>query len=148
MAMVSLVYVSQAERHLVDRDVAEILAASRSYNAARAITGVLLFAPGRDGYRGSFMQLLEGEEAEVEALRRRIFADRRHHTQIVIDRAPVVERSFADWSMAFREVSDETLCNFPEFARLGHPGFLEKCERDGAPGALAFLKEFWEAEKL
>lgn len=148
MPMISLVYVSQAVRSLGDGDIAAVLDESRSYNAAREITGVLLFAPGRDGYRGSFMQLLEGEEAEVEALRRRIFADRRHHTQIVIDRAPITGRSFADWSMAFREVSEETLRHHPEFARLGHPEFLEKCERDGAPGALAFLKEFWEAEKL
>jgi len=148
MSLTYLVYVSQAERALDEEALAAILAESRAYNPAHGITGALLFVAGRDGNSGSFMQLLEGEKADVDTLRKRIFADSRHHTKVVIEQGPLETRTFADWSMAFRGVTAKALEAYPSFARLGEPDFVETFNRGDAKGALAFLNEFWNAPAL
>ena len=148
MSLNYLVYVSQAAHDLSEAALADILRASQRYNAARDITGALLFVEGRDGRRGAFMQLLEGDGQELERLRARIFDDSRHHTKVVLDRGPLTQRNFADWSMAFRAVTPPDLAGHPEFADLADPGFMERCQQQGAPGAVAFLCEFWDAAPL
>ncbi|WP_287188715.1 BLUF domain-containing protein [Rhodovulum sp.] len=84
-----IVHVSQAARALRPHDLEDILEEARSYNARHGITGVLLFAEGEGRYRGSFMQLLEGDEAAIEALRKRIFSDPRHHTKERLKNLPI-----------------------------------------------------------
>lgn len=139
-----IVYVSQAENDLPASAPEDILAESRPYNAAHDITGVLLFVEGGGGRRGSFMQVLEGDAAEIEALRKRIFADRRHHTKVVLESGEKPHRDFADWSMAYKAVDAAALREHPVFADLGDPAFIRKAQESGAPGALSFLCEFWE----
>ncbi|MEQ3626770.1 MAG: BLUF domain-containing protein [Celeribacter sp.] len=148
MSLSYLVYVSQAAHDLSEGALADILRSSQRYNATRDISGALLFVEGRDGRRGAFMQLLEGEEAELEQLRSRIFDDPRHHTKVVLERGPLAQRNFAEWSMAFRAVTPPDLADHPEFAELADPGFMERCQDQGAPGAVAFLCEFWNAAPL
>jgi hypothetical protein len=148
-AMISyLVYVSQAAPELDDSSLEAILAESRAYNSKNDVTGILLFVAGRDGNRGSFMQLLEGEADEIEKLRRRIFADPRHHTKIVLEKGTKPSRDFSDWSMAFKLVEQSDLANHPQFADLAAPEFIERCKTCGAPGALEFLCDFWDAEPI
>lgn len=139
-----IVYVSQAENDLPSSAPEDILAESRPYNAAHDITGILLFVEGGGGRRGSFMQLLEGDAAEIEALRRRIFADGRHHTKVVLESGEKPQRDFADWSMAYKAVDPAALRAHPQFSDLGDPEFIRKAKEGGAPGALAFLCDFWE----
>jgi hypothetical protein len=112
------------------------------------VTGVLLFVAGRDGNRGSFMQLLEGDGDELERLRRRIFSDPRHHTKIVIETGSKPTRDFSDWSMAFKAVDHAALSDHAQFSDLAAPEFIERCRRDGAPGALEFLCDFWDADPI
>lgn len=145
MSVDYLVYVSQAARPLAEADLEAILAASHRYNAAHDITGLLVYAPNRAGDRGSFMQLLEGDSAEIERLRARIFADSRHHTKVVLERGSKPARAFADWSMAFRAATPERLADFPAFADLGEEHFHQRVAGTQGDGALAFLQDFWDA---
>lgn len=139
-----IVYVSQAAQALTPNDLEDILEEARSYNPRHGITGVLLFAEGEGRFRGSFMQLLEGDEAAIEALRKRIFSDPRHHTKIVLERGVKAGRDFPDWSMAFRTVDRSQLRAHPRFADLCEPHFQDRCAADGADGALSFLCDFWQ----
>jgi hypothetical protein len=139
-----IVYVSQAEKDLPKSAPEDILAESRPYNSAHDITGILLFVEGAGGRRGSFMQLLEGDADEIERLRKRIFADGRHHTKVVLESGEKPQRDFADWSMAYKAVDPAALRAHPQFSDLGDPDFIRKAQQSGAPGALSFLCDFWE----
>lgn len=145
MGVSYLVYVSAAKRGLGAADLEAILDESRTYNADHDISGLLVFARSTSGGPGSFMQVLEGDAKEIDALRARIFADPRHHTKVVLERGEKPARDFADWSMAFKSLSASDLDEHPAFKDLGEPHFLERCNRDGAEGALRFLCEFWNA---
>ena len=85
-------YISTAPT-LPREEVDAILGASARNNPARGITGLLLFN-GRN-----FLQLLEGEEAEVAALMETITADPRHSGVSVLDRRAIPERACPDWAM-------------------------------------------------
>jgi len=139
-----IVYVSQADSALTPKDLEDILEESRDYNPRHGITGILLFAEGEGRYRGSFMQLIEGDEAELEKLRKRIFSDPRHHTKVVLERGRKDKRDFPDWSMAFKTVAKSDLRGHPSFAELGEAHFQERCAAEGMEGALSFLCDFWQ----
>ncbi|GAB4480447.1 MAG: hypothetical protein OHK0018_11880 [Erythrobacter tepidarius] len=85
-------YISTAPT-LPREEVDAILATSARNNPARGITGLLLFN-GRN-----FLQLLEGEESQVNALLETIFADPRHSGVSVLDRRTIAERTCPDWAM-------------------------------------------------
>ena len=72
----------------------QILRTSRANNAARGITGALMF------YDHWFAQVLEGPEEAVRSLFGRIGADPRHDTVEVSAEGPVAGRVFARWAMA------------------------------------------------
>ncbi len=85
-------YISTAPT-LAREEVEAILATSARNNPARGITGLLLFN-GRN-----FLQLLEGEEAEVAGLMERITADPRHAGVSVLDKRAIPARVCPDWAM-------------------------------------------------
>ena len=85
-------YISTAPT-LPREEVDAILATSARNNPARGITGLLLFN-GRN-----FLQLLEGEEAEVSGLMDKITADPRHSGVSVLDRRTIAGRTCPDWAM-------------------------------------------------
>lgn len=93
-----LVYISSAVRLMKDNELAQILQAARRHNPANGITGVLLY---RDG---NFIQVLEGEPAQVEATFARIERDPRHRQVLVLSRETQVARVFEHWTMGFRNI--------------------------------------------
>lgn len=74
-------------------EVESILSSSARNNPARGITGLLLYN-GRN-----FLQLLEGEEAELVDLMVRISHDPRHAGVSILDRKTVDRRSCPEWAM-------------------------------------------------
>ncbi|MEQ7154378.1 BLUF domain-containing protein [Brevundimonas aurifodinae] len=79
----------------------DILAQSVRNNRAVEVTGALSFTPGR------YAQILEGEGHALDTLLRRISVDPRHCDMRVLDRGPIEERLFPDWSMIVPEFSPE-----------------------------------------
>ncbi|MCL4673378.1 MAG: BLUF domain-containing protein [Sphingomonadaceae bacterium] len=91
--MLSLIYVSTAAPGFREADLAPLAQAAATANAVLGVTGML-------AYNGAhFMQLLEGEEAAVEATLARIAADPRHAGLVVIRRETRAGRECPDWSM-------------------------------------------------
>jgi hypothetical protein len=91
----SLVYVSTAVTWFSPTELRSLLASARAANERAGITGMLLYQDG------NFMQALEGDEAVVLALRRRIEVDRRHQGVLTLTSGPAREREFGQWSMAY-----------------------------------------------
>jgi hypothetical protein len=52
-------------------------------------------------HAGSFLQILEGEEQDVEQLFSKIGKDKFHTNIKIIYRGDIDEREFSDWSMGF-----------------------------------------------
>jgi hypothetical protein len=100
MGLITLVYVSFATNPLNDEELKKILAVARKNNQEAGITGMLLY---RDGF---FMQVLEGDEAVVNAKYNRIAEDPRHRGVMKVYSHPIEERSFSKWSMGFNTLRD------------------------------------------
>jgi hypothetical protein len=112
--LVSVVYVSSGVRAFTDAEILEILTQARRNNERCGITGMLLF---RDG---NFLQVLEGPEAAVKETLQKIERDERHKGILVLKTNPISERNFAEWTMAFRDISLEALKNVE-----GYSPFME-----------------------
>jgi Sensors of blue-light using FAD len=97
--MIEVVYASAGSQPFSSSQLIDLLAKARTNNQALGVTGLLLY------HGGSFLQVLEGEDSVVSSLFEKIAKDPRHNRCIVIKRSTVTERSFADWSMGFAEVS-------------------------------------------
>ena len=110
-----LLYVSTIAPTAPIRVVADIAVKSRTQNASRNITGLLIF----DGMR--FCQQIEGEQADVLAMIEHIRQDSRHAQVTVFHHGPVLERRFKNFSLAFTDAQDvETLGRFEKLE--GHNG--------------------------
>ena len=95
MALLELIYTSIAEPINQTRDVKDILNASERNNKAVSITGLLLFDSQR------YIQILEGDAADIEKLYEVICQDPRHHSLELLHKGRIKTRSFDDWRMAY-----------------------------------------------
>lgn len=98
-----LLYHSQATPLPSLPHLRDILLHSQHYNAEHNITGLLLCSEGH------FVQLLEGAEADVQALFTLIKTDRRHKQIQMVSQGAVRQRHFAQWNMGFGQVAASAL---------------------------------------
>lgn len=91
--MQALLYTSVARAGLGGGDVFNIIQSSAKRNPERGVTGFLVYQGGK------FLQLVEGEEAALDALLSDLASDPRHHSIEVIKRQAIEKRSFPDWRM-------------------------------------------------
>ena len=90
-----LIYISTAVKLMTDDDLSSLLTESRDKNDKRNITGMLLYC------HRTFIQVLEGDIADIERTFASIKRDKRHRDVLLMVTGPISERSFADWSMGF-----------------------------------------------
>jgi len=95
MPLVQLIYTSEADSHMPESEVLDILRKAQFKNQSLKISGLLLF---KDGL---FIQLLEGDEARVQALFEIIAKDPRHANVMVRDRFQVDQVSLPTWAMGY-----------------------------------------------
>lgn len=101
MHLKSLTYTSWARSTISDADVDAILRSARTNNPLEGLSGVLIF-------NGSaFMQVLEGAEAAVDEMTRRLEGDARHFNMHVREQRLIGERAFPDWSMAYLRLQQQ-----------------------------------------
>jgi hypothetical protein len=112
MALQQIIYTSHSHGIMTSDALVELLRRSQEKNARHGITGMLLHGGG------SFMQTIEGEFEPVHRLFAAIEADARHSGLILLCDEPIERRSFADWSMAFREISAAEAERIPGFRLL------------------------------
>ena len=90
-----IVYSSEAATPMQTGDLEELLDHARRSNAAKGITGALVYA------EGIFLQILEGDNARVQALMAKIQRDVRHAGVVILRESEVPEAIFGTWKMAF-----------------------------------------------
>ncbi len=95
-----LIYHSQAKSHITEDDHADILTVARNFNQDNNITGCLLY------HKGQFLQLLEGDFEKLNELYGRIREDKRHENVITLHMKEIEDRTFDDWSMAYKAIED------------------------------------------
>ena len=94
-----IIYMSTASWPMTDIELKELLTQAQQGNDRRGITGALVYGDGQ------FMQIMEGEQAALEALYAHLGQDRRHKGLFKLADRPIAERRFSEWSMAFQAVS-------------------------------------------
>ena len=134
-AVFQVFYVSRATAAFDTAQVQSILQASRRQNSRLDVTGCLLFS----GH--CFAQVLEGRQAVVSALTRRIAADPRHVGVRVLSEAKRHERDYADWAMGYLydlnlEDDLETLLMIPDRSPVVVADVMERMRPDPVMGAL------------
>lgn len=92
--LVRLLYASRAVEPVTPELLGAILRQSRTHNAAHGITGVLCCCS-----KGTYLQVLEGGRAQVNALYRRIVGDARHGDVELLAYHQIGERRFNGWAM-------------------------------------------------
>lgn len=84
---------------MTDQELTDLLEQARADNTISQVTGMLLYRAGK------FLQVLEGDEAVVEALYKKIEPDSRHYDLQVLLTGQRAKRQFPDWSMGFANLS-------------------------------------------
>lgn len=134
----SLVYASTAASDFDDAALAALLQQARRANAARGITGVLLYRGGR------FVQFLEGPEHEVRAVFETIAADPRHTGVRTLDEGRPAARQFAEWTMGYQPVREPVGPPPPGF-RSTFDDLDDADDRDGVLRAIRELSLWFRA---
>lgn len=98
-----IIYCSQATSDMTPDELVALLDLSRRNNERVGLSGMLLYCSQ------SFLQVLEGDPAEIDTTYARIFADDRHiNLRLLLD-AEVPRPLFPNWTMGFDHVDDEEL---------------------------------------
>jgi hypothetical protein len=114
--LVQIAYLSAARVPFTQKALRELLAKARTNNHRLGATGVLLHADG------SFLQVLEGPTATVDALYATIARDRRHDRLVRVYRTEIARPTFGDWSMGFAEADADIrarLLGFNDYLQSG-----------------------------
>jgi hypothetical protein len=100
--LVHCIYASSATVNFNKDDLDGLLAICRANNGKINISGMLLFQ------NRSFFQILEGEKSVVTNLYEKISGDKRHNKVVKIIQEPIQEKSFADWTMGYANISSQS----------------------------------------
>ncbi|HYW57810.1 MAG TPA: BLUF domain-containing protein [Polaromonas sp.] len=108
--LVQLTYASRTAGILGANDVKDILAASKRNNVLNGVTGALCLN------NGIFLQQLEGDKTEVNALYHRILRDERHRDPAILDFSEITQRRFGSWSMGLLSSLEENRQVFQKYS--------------------------------
>lgn len=124
MGLKQLIYTSSAGQDFSETQLSFLLLNARKNNRELGVTGILLYDAG------SFLQVLEGEAATVDALYGRIARDPRHTRVSRLITREISTRAFGEWSMAFVATSS---------IAASLPGYSDFLQHRGDPTRAADL---------
>ena len=132
--MLQIIYASAAKVSFSHKNLVGLLRIARERNTAAEISGMLLY------HSGSFLQVLEGPEKQVDALYAKVQKDPRHNKCLLILRRTIQEKEFENWSMGFVDMA-QVAARFEGF--IDYADQLKDMTLDET-GARNFLKKFQE----
>jgi hypothetical protein len=94
-----IIYLSSAINDLTDQDLMDLLQKSRDYNLKHNITGVLFHVDG------NFIQIIEGEDQDIQHLYHKISLDYQHKNLIKVIEDHISTRQFDNWLMGYNKIS-------------------------------------------
>ncbi|MGI4727180.1 MAG: BLUF domain-containing protein [Janthinobacterium lividum] len=133
-----IIYISTASIYFEPETLEAMLLDFRKKNKASQITGMMLFN------RGKFLQVLEGNDKEMDTLVKKIKKDKRHHSIIQLGSAPIQERIFKNWSMGFKIASDDEFKSVSGYVNPIDPEHILMNTHNGFHPAVSLLKNFAE----
>lgn len=106
--MKQLVYISRGTVPFSAEDIRKLTEISNNNNMSRGITGCMVYASGY------FLQLLEGDQDEVDSLYKKIQQDTRHKNSRILIENEVDEskRLYGKWFMSSFNI--DAVTDFPE----------------------------------
>ncbi len=135
--MYHLIYTSHATTPSSEAELIQLLEECRAFNKENNISGILLYLQGK------YIQVLEGNKVEVNALYSRIEKDPRHKrvTKVIEGNSP--QRIFKGWSMGFKKLTHEEFSSLSGFQDID--SFFSKQKlTEHSSLVLVFLKLFYE----
>ena len=130
-----VVYISAGTWLYTDLDIADILTSSCKNNAAKDVTGILLY------HEGSILQVLEGEKEAVTGLYQKIKKDDRHKDVIQLVQGTCEERNFGEWSMGFKAVNESDWNEYEGYMKADTASLLSLIKKKN-PKIDATIKSF------
>lgn len=134
--MHTLIYSSASSSLFSNEEITDILNKSRSNNLKLNITGLLLY------HEGSILQILEGEREVIYSLFNKIRLDERHKSIIKLLDKNIKERSFPDWSMGFKQISDHDWSELKGHFEIGNDKKLPQITNSGSHDVITLIKSF------
>jgi len=140
--MHTLIYLSASSFLFSNEEIIDILNTSQSNNLRNDITGVLLY------HEGSIIQILEGEREVIHTLFNKICLDRRHKGIIKVLDSVIKERSFADWSMGFRQLSNHDWSELKGYLDIDNGKKFSQIVNSKSPDVITLIKSFSHVNQL
>lgn len=137
-----LTYISAASNLFSNDDLVDILTKSRLNNTRLGITGLLLY------HEGSILQILEGEKEIIEDLFKKLKGDPRHKSVIKMFDRNVEQRSFPDWSMGFKQVSNEDWSSLEGYLNLANKEAVNQNAELRSNDMMTLIKSFENVNQL
>lgn len=128
--MKSITYISSAARLFTGFELVKLLEKSRVANLKHGVTGMLVYNAG------SFMQVIEGADNDIDQLYANICRDQSHHRVKTLIDQKTDERVFVDWSMGFHDLTNADLSRMP-----GYSDFLKRAENGDFKDSNSFAKQ-------
>lgn len=135
--MYFIIYTSEANGNPAEKDFRHLLKQCHANNQKLNITGLLLYL------NGQFMQIIEGEKENIQALYRVICQDSRHQKVVLLEEGEQKGRNFPDWAMGFKAVSGDQNLAMPAFINLNENELFFNLESPTTHPALPHLKKFY-----
>lgn len=142
MKLIQLVYVSRGlignTPDLWVNPLERIISSAREFNKFNDVTGYMLF----DGIE--FAQILEGSEGAVLGTFLRIASDQKHENINLLNRGPIKQRRFENWSMGLAIRGDGLEKTFKYY------GFLQPGQMSHQPldHVLKLTMQISQSEKM
>jgi hypothetical protein len=95
-----IIYCSELSADYDLKEVYKILHKSRESNTTIGVSGYLLYGSN------NFMQVIEGPEASIKGLWKKISQDSRHHNIKVLSETMIKNLNYDTWSMGFANLTD------------------------------------------
>jgi hypothetical protein len=138
-----IVYNSFSKSKIKDEELAILLSRSKEWNKKNDITGILIYRFNKNFDRGNFLQIIEGPERSMLEVWDRITNDNRHHTITKLEEGTSEKRNFPDWTMGFKNLSDESLTVLAKFPEINSESFWSNISKL-KPRAFQLLKSFYD----
>ncbi|EHQ28768.1 BLUF domain protein [Mucilaginibacter paludis DSM 18603] len=129
-----LIYISTSIKLFTDADLKNLLTQSRLNNSKHGITGIILYN------KGTFFQVLEGEEEQLTITFEKIKHDPRHKGIIIMKTGTVSRRNFPEWSMGFTTTVPDSFSTLPGFVDPAKMNFIYDYNMDHP--AINLLRSF------
>ncbi len=100
-------YISTSKKEMSDEELVSLLEQARQTNNNHDITGMLIYS------EKSFFQVIEGPSDNIKKIYSIIQKDDRHKNLLILFDEPIYERSFPEWTMGFKRLSDEANKKIP-----------------------------------